>query len=273
MAPRQVVLLIRRELDASLRARWFYVYSGAFLTAGLLLATFGLQNTMVYGYRGFVKAFAGLVHLALLVVPLMALFPAASSVADERESGALEFVLSQPTSFADVFVGKWGGLVVALLLSLTIGFGGAGALAVLRGVPLGLILALYGFVLLLALCFISLGLCFSTVVATRTRALTLGFLSWLLLVALGTLGIIVAFIRWGLPEQVLSVWTVVNPIEAFRVAVISVLDADLSLLGPVGGDVVARFGRAGTIALMASSLAVWSIAPGLLALRLARHKG
>lgn len=272
MAARQIGLLMKRELDASLRSRWFFVYSAAFLVGGLLLATFGLQNTMVYGYRGFAKAFAGLVHLALLFVPLMALFPAASAIAEERESGALEFVLSQPTSFADVFIGKWSGLILALLLSLTIGFGGAGALAVLRGVPLGLILALYGFVLLLALCFISLGLCFSAVSATRARALTLGFLTWLLLVALGTLGIIVAFIRWGLPESVLSFWTIVNPVEAFRVAVISVLDADLSLLGPVGADVVVRFGRVGTIALMVASLSIWSIAPGGVGLWLFRHK-
>jgi Cu-processing system permease protein len=232
MVSRQIGLLMRRELDASLRARWFYVYSAAFLVGGLLLATFGLQNTLVYGYRGFAKAFAGLVHLALLFVP-----------------------------------------VLALLLSLTIGFGGAGALAVVRGVPVSLILALYGFVLLLALCFISLGLCFSVAAATRARALTFGFITWLLLVALGTLGIIVAFIRWGLPEQILSVWTVVNPVEAFRVAVISILDADLSLLGPAGGQVVARFGRAGTMALMVVSLATWSIVPGWLGLWLFRRRG
>ena len=273
MVSRQVGLLMRRELEASLRARWFYVYSAAFLAGGLLLATFGLQNTMVYGYRGFAKGFAGLVHLALLFVPLMALFPAASAVAEERESGALDFVLAQPISFSDVFVGKWSGLVLAVLLSLTIGFGGAGALAVVRGVPASLILALYGFVLLLALCFISMGLCFSVVAATRARAFALGFVSWLLLLALGTLGIIVAFIRWGLPEQVLSLWTVVNPVEAFRVAVIAVLDADLSLLGPLGSEVVARFGRAGTIAVMAVSLAAWSIAPGWVGLWLFKRIG
>jgi ABC-2 type transport system permease protein len=264
-------LLVRRELNASLHARWFYVYSAAFLVGGLLLATFGLQNTMVYGYRGFAKAFAGLVHLALLFVPLMALFPAAAAVAEERESGVLEFVLAQPTSFTEVFLGKWGGLVLALLLSLTIGLGTAGAIAVLQGVPLGLIFTLYGFVLLLALCFISLGLCFSVAAKSRARALTFGFITWLLLIALGTLGIIVAFIRWGLPEQMLAVWAVANPVEAFRLGVISVLDADLSLLGPVGGEIIAKFGSAGTLAMTAASLTVWGIAPGLLGLWLFRR--
>lgn len=272
MMSRQIGLLMRRELEASLRARWFYLYSATFLAGGLLLATFGLQNMMVYGYRGFAKGFAGLVHLALLFVPLMALFPAASAVAEERESGALEFILAQPIRFSDVFLGKWGGLALALLLSLSIGFGGAGALAVLRGVPASLILALYGFVLLLSLCFLSLGLCFSVLAATRARALTFGFLTWLGLVAFGTLGIIVAFIRWGLPEQVLSVWTIVNPVEAFRVGVISLLDADLSLLGPVGGEIVARFGHTGTIALIVGSLVVWSLVPGWLGLWMFRRR-
>ncbi|UCF19952.1 MAG: ABC transporter permease subunit [Gemmatimonadota bacterium] len=264
-------LLVRRELYASLSARWFYVYSAAFLLGGLLLATFGLQNTVVYGYRGFAKAFAGLVHLALLFVPLMALFPAAASVAEERESGALEYILAQPTSYAEVFAGKWGGLVLALALSLTFGFGAAGAVAAVRGVPPGLILTLYGFVLLLALCFISLGLCFSVAAQTRARALTLGFVAWLLLVALGTLGIIVAFIRWGAPEQLLAIWTFVNPVEAFRIGVIGVLDADLSLLGPVGSRIIERLGSGGATGLAAFSLAAWSLGPGLLGLWLFRR--
>jgi hypothetical protein len=116
-----------------------------------------------------------------------------------------------------------------------------------------------------------LGLCFSVAAKSRARALTFGFITWLLLIALGTLGIIVAFIRWGLPEQMLAVWAVANPVEAFRLGVISVLDADLSLLGPVGGEIIAKFGSAGTLAMTAASLTVWGIAPGLLGLWLFRR--
>ncbi len=263
-------LFVKRELAGSLHARWFLVYSVVFLSGGLLLATFGMNDTIVYGYRGFAKAFAGLVHLALLVVPLMALFPAATVIVEDRESGVLEYILAQPVAAREVYVGKWGGIAAAVLLSLTVGFGAAGAVAVLRGVPPGLLAILFGFVLLLSLCFVAVGLCLSTVAATRARAITYGIMAWFTLVALGTLGIMVFFIRWGIPEQVLVSWSFINPIESFRVGVVSALDPDLSLLGPVGVSIVERLGNAGTIALAAGTLLMWAIIPGIVGLKLFR---
>ena len=124
-------MFAKRELAGSLHTRWFLVYSAVFLAGGLLLATFGIGSTVVYGYRGFAKSFAGLVHLALVFVPLMALFPAAATIAEERESGVLEYILAQPVTFVEVYLGKWAGISIAVVLSLTVGFGAAGAVAVL----------------------------------------------------------------------------------------------------------------------------------------------
>ncbi len=269
----RTALFIQRELTGSLRARWFLAYSAVFLAGGLLLATFGLGDVTVYGYRGFAKAFTGLVHMALLFVPLMALFPAAAAIAEDRESGALEYVLAQPVTFGEVFAGKLCGVSLAVLLSMTVGFGAAGAVAVLRGVPPGLVITLYAFVVLLALVFVALGICFSTVTGSRSRAMTFGIIVWLVLVALGTLGVMVAFVRWGLPEQLLVTWSFLNPVESFRMGVVSALDADLSLLGPVGAKIVERFGDGGTMALAALSLLGWVTVPGLAGWALFRRRG
>lgn len=261
-------LFAKRELAGSLHARWFLVYSAVFLAGGLLLATFGIGSTVVYGYRGFAKAFAGLVHLALVFVPLMALFPAAATIAEERESGVLEYILAQPVTFAEVYVGKWAGISIAVLLSLTVGFGAAGAVAVLRGVPPGLIALLYAFVLLLSLSFVALGLLFSTLAKSRARAITFGIVIWFVFLALGTLGVIVAFVRWGVPEQMLVAWSFINPIEAFRIGVVSSLDPDLSLLGPVGTSIVERLGSRGTTGLALLMLLLWTVVPGAVGLAL-----
>jgi len=264
----RTTLFLRRELAGSLHARWFLVYSAVFLVGGLLLATFGIGNTVVYGYRGFAKAFAGLVHLALMFVPLMALFPAAAAVAEERENGVLEYIVAQPVTFSEVYIGKWAGLSMAVLLSLSVGFGVAGAVAVLRGVPPGLIVTLYTFVLLLASCFVAVGLCFSTLAKSRARAVTLGIVVWFIFLALGTLGVIVAFVRWGVPEQVLLVWSFLNPIEAFRIGVVSSLDPDLSLLGPIGTSILETLGSRGTVGLALLMLVLWTLLPGVVGLAL-----
>jgi ABC-2 type transport system permease protein len=260
--------LVRRELAASVRTRWFLVDAAAFLLGGLLLAGFGLQESVVYGYRGFAKAIAGLVHLALLFVPLMALVPAVSSIAEDRENGTLEFILAQPVTFAQVFTGKWVGVALAVWLALTAGWGAASAVALLRGVPLGVVVGAYAFVGLLAMAFVALGMTLSAWAPSRARAMTLGLLAWLAFVALGTLGVLAAFVRWGWPAGVLVAWSFANPVEAFRLAVVTVLDPDVSLLGPVGARIVAAWGAVGTVAAASASLLAWTAGGYLLGLRL-----
>jgi len=255
---RGLSLWIRRELGLALEARWFAANLFIFLGGGLLLVLFGAGDAIL-GYRGFAKAFVGLVHLALLFVPLMALIPATAVLAGDRDSGTLEYFLAQPVSAGQIYFGKLVGVATALLLSLVVGFGVAGAIAVLRGVSPGLVAALFGYVVLLALVFVAIGLAVSATASSRARATTVGLVSWLVLVVFGTLGLILAFVRAGVPEIVLTAWSFINPVEAFRLGVLCALDPDLSLLGPVGAAVIQRFGTAGTAALAAVSLGGWSI--------------
>lgn len=271
MMPRQLGLFIERELGVSLRARWFVAYSLVFLGGGLLLSGFGLSDSMVYGYRGFAKAMAGLVHVSLLVVPVMVLIPAVAALADDRETGALEYLLAQPVTFGEVYWGKWIGSAAAIVLSVVIGFGASATVAALRGVPPGILGVLLLYIVLMTLVFVAIGFLLAAITGSRARATTLGIITWLFLVLLGTLGIMASFVRWGLPEQLLVTWSIVNPIEVFRLGVISLLDPDLSLLGPVGAAVVARFGAGGTAILAAVVLAVWSVVPGVVGWWIFKH--
>ena len=255
-------LWVAREIAGAVRARWFALYATVFLAGGLLLAILGASGSSIAGYRGFARGFAGLIHVTLLFVPLMALIPATATIVEDRESGVLEYFLAQPVTFGEVYLGKWAGMSIAILLALSIGFAIAGGVAVLRGVPVAWVLALYAFVALLTLAFVALGLCYSTIAGTRARATTAGIVTWLVLVTIGSLGLIVAFVRLGTPPAVLIGWTFANPVEAFRMAVLATLDPDLTLLGPVGVTILERFGAAGTKAMAVASLACWILAPG-----------
>ncbi len=254
-------LFVRRELAEALRARWFLAYSAIFLVGGVLLIGLGARDTMLSGYRGYARALVGLVHFAVLFVPLMALFPAAASIAEERENGTLEYLLAQPVTRGEVFVGKWTGVALAVVASITAGYLLAGGLAVLRGVPLRFVLVSYGYLLLLALAFVSLGLGLSAVSETRARAITVGLLGWLALIALGSLGAVAAFVRWGMPAEILVGWTFVNPVEAFRLGMVGLMDPDLGLLGPVGASIAARAGAAPVLWGAAASLTLWTAVP------------
>jgi ABC-type transport system involved in multi-copper enzyme maturation permease subunit len=257
--------LVRRELGESLRSRWFMLYSGIFLLGALALTLFGLSGSEIYGYRGLAKVMAGLVHLALLFVPLMALFPATAAIAGERELGSLEYLVSQPISFGELFLGKWLGVSLAVWLSLLIGFGFAGAVAAFAGTPWQPIALLLALTFLLAEAFVAIGLLCSILARTRTRATSAGLMIWIVAIGLGTLGIMGAMLRWGLPRFVLSAWAFANPVEAFRLGVIASLDRDGSLLGPVGSAWMDSLGPAGVIALCFACLLLWTLLPTALA--------
>jgi ABC-2 type transport system permease protein len=242
-----------------LRSRWFVIYSAVFLVGALALTTYGLSGSEIYGYRGLAKVMAGLVHLALLFVPLMALFPATAAIAGERELGSLEYLVSQPLSFGELFWGKWLGVSLAVWLSLLIGFGVAGAVAVVGGTPWQLVALLLSLTLLLAEAFVAIGILCSIVARSRARATSAGIVVWIVAIGLGTLGIMGATLRWGLPRFVLTFWAFFNPVEAFRLGVIASLDRDGSLLGPVGSAWIASLGSGGVIALCFLLLLLWTL--------------
>ncbi len=250
--------LVRRELSDAVRRYWFLVNAGAFALAGLLLMVFGESQSVLVGSRGFARALAGLMQLALVFVPLMALVPAVVAIAGEREAGTLDYLLAQPVTRGRVFVDKWIGVSTAVVLSVFVGLAFTAAAAAFKGVPPGPIAALLGCTVLLAVAFVSIGLWISAITASRTKATSLGLTVWLALVGLGSLGVMSAFVKWGLPPAVLETWSLVNPVEAYRLAAVVALDPEAGVLGPVGQALLERLGPGGVIGAAIGSLTAWS---------------
>ncbi len=250
-------LLRRWELRDALRSYWFLVNAILFLAGGFLLVFFGTESS-VLGYRGFGRALAALVQLALFLVPLMALFPSTASIAGDRDLGTLDFVLAQPITRSELYRGRWMGVAVALSLSTLIAFGATGLLAALRGVPTSLVGGLLGLTLLLGVAFVSVGLWISAASRTRTRATSVGLAVWLVLVALGSLGLMTAFARWGVPGWTLQAWSLANPVEAYRLAALELLGAERELMGAAGAALTDRLGGAGLVGVACGSLLIWT---------------
>lgn len=257
-------VLVRRELRDAVRRYWFLVNTGVFAIAGLLLMLFGQPDAMLLGARGHARMLGGLMQLAMVFVPLMALIPAVVAIAAEREEGTLDYLLAQPVTRTEVYFGKWAGVCGAAALSVLAGFGLMGVVAAWRGVPAAPVGALLACTLLLVLVFVSLGLGLSSRTASPTRATSLGLTLWIALTGLGSLGVMSAFVQWGIPARALQAWSIVNPVEAYRMAGILIVDPATTALGPVGESLLDSVGRTGVIGLAAVSLVAWaSIALGL----------
>jgi ABC-type transport system involved in multi-copper enzyme maturation permease subunit len=250
--------LVRRELRDAIRRWWFLVNAGVFTLAGILFVLFGQNDALLLGQRGYARTLAGLMQLGLVFVPLMALVPAVAAIAGEREAGTLDYLLAQPVTRGGVYRAKWAGITMAVSLSVIAGLSVTAAIATSRGVAGGPTAALVACTALLAAAFVSLGMWISALTASRTRATTFGLSLWLALLGLGSLGVMSAFVRWGSPAWVLQAWSLANPVEAYRMATLAILDPDVQLLGPVGASLVAALGRGGLIGASVASLGAWT---------------
>ena len=250
--------LVRREIRDAVRQYWFVANAGAFVVAGVLFMMFGHGESMVLGSRGYTRALAGLAQLALVFVPLMALMPAVAAIAGERATGTLDYLLAQPLTRGEVFAGKWIGIAAPAIGSVVAGLALTAAVAAARGVPTAPIAALIGCTVLLASAFVSVGLWVSTWASTPGRATSVGLTIWLTLLGLGSLGVMSAFVQWGLPAELLQAWALIDPIEAYRLATIVILDPGAAVLGPVGDSLLETLGRTGFVAVAIGSLAAWS---------------
>ncbi len=264
----------RREFRDAAASRWFLLYTLAFTVLAVAVSFMSLSGSGTHGFAGFGRTTAGLLNLIMLIVPLMALTAGAGSIAGERERGTLLYLLAQPVSRTQVLLGKYLGLAAALVCSLCVGFGvSAGVLAWRAGgVGLGAYIMLVGFTALLALAMLSIGVLVS--VASRRSAVATGvaMFAWLVLVFLSDLGLMAGTLLFKLRVQEVFGLAILNPLQAFKMAVIVNMNASLDVLGPVGSYASLTFGSS-LVWLLAAVMIVWTLVPLSIAVVLFARKG
>ncbi len=175
--------------------------------------------------------------------------------------GTLLYMLAQPISRTELLLGKFLGLTAALCASLCVGFGvsaiplawkagGIGAASYLGLVVLSCVLA----VVMLAL-----GFLISVVSRKGGVALGLGLFAWLTLVFLSDLGLMAGTLVFQLRVEELFALAILNPLQAFKMAVIVDLNTTLDVLGPAGIYAMQTFGES-LRWLLLGVLALWGFA-------------
>ena len=259
---RIVKAIARKELNAAVNSRWFWLWALAFAGLAALLTSVALPDSSVDGYVGFGRTAASLVSLVQIIVPIMGLTLGALSIAGQRETGALRFLLSHPITRTETFVGTYLGLAAALAVTTFGGFGLAGLVAIARGVPAttASFVWIAGLSWLLAIAMLGVGMLVSTVAKTSAAALGGAVFLWLILVFLGDLGLMGTAVATRMPVGVLFSAALLNPTEAFRLAALSSLAGSLDVLGPAGRFAVDQLGDS-LLLVLALGLALWAVVP------------
>jgi Cu-processing system permease protein len=258
--------LAQKEMRDALRNRWFLLYTLAFVGLSLAFSYMALAGAGIAGFAGFGRTAASLINLVLLIVPLMALTIGAQSLAGEQERSTLAYLLAQPVTRLEVFLGKYLGLLLSLLASLALGFGIAGVVMALNGgagSPLAYI-RLVGQTFLLSLTMLSVGFLISALSRRASVAIGIGLFLWLAFVFLGDLGLMGTALAFKLPIEQLFLLALANPLQVFKMASILDINATLDILGPAGIFAMQEFGRRLRFVFL-GVMALWIVVPALLA--------
>ena len=262
---RTVGHIMRYELLMNIRSKWVLGFSIGFALLALGISYFGMA---LIGYtvefQDFYRTVASLLNMVIYLIPVVALVMGVNSMCVERSS--FDMLLAQPVSRSQVFLGKIGGLFVAMFVTTTIGLGAPGIVIALQSGYDGIWKYLIFVVLCLAMAtmFISLSTLVSVLVRGRTRALVITLLLWVFFVLFYDL-IVFSISYYVVNERYLRTMLyfslLVNPIDIIRVLTLMIIGGEAAL-GPAGAGLIRQFGGVWSgISLSAALILVWNVAP------------
>lgn len=263
--------LFRLELADALRSRWIVFTAAVY---GVVFAAFvwlGLRESTVLGFTGLSRVVLNVANAVVIAVPLVALVASSQAIVRARTSGFFELVLSQPCRRQDWFVAVVGSRTIVVLGPLFVLFAGtliAGAILGGDELLAPLVLRSLAVIAGLGWAFLGVGLLASSMAKTPERATVYALVAWVVGAALHDFALIGALLRFRLPPEVVFVLAGLNPVEAARVALLTGVDPELGVLGPVGFWIANSFGSGATLAVGVG----WPVLLGTLCMAIATRR-
>ncbi len=190
MSVKQLLLVARRELRGFFDQPTAYVLAVAFLGLGLYLAFRSLYAMSVASLRPF---FDLMPWLLVVFVPAVAM----KSLAEERRSRTLEWLVAQPLSEIEIvlgkFLGNWLFVMIALAGTLPMAIG----VLVVSEADVGIMVAQYFGAALLIAQMVAIGVWASSMTRNQITAFILGAFICFALVLIGT-----PIVQIGLPPTI-----------------------------------------------------------------------
>lgn len=230
--------LLRLELSEALRSRWVAFTASIYALVFAAFVWLGLRESAVLGFTGISRAVLNLANAIVLAVPLVALIATSQCVVRARQSGFFELMLSQPVRRSD-----WLLSIVASRVAVVLGPLAALFACTLIVGPLldpndaalwPIVLRSLSVTAALAWAFLGTGLWISSAARSAERATILSLVVWLTASAFHDFALVGALLEFRLPPAVVFALAAINPAETTRIAILSGVDPELSVLGPIG---------------------------------------
>lgn len=238
-----VITIAKKEFMDNLRNSWIII-----LTVLFIILTLVISFVSGGGSLGDIEiTVVGLLAIASLLIPIVAIMLGYDTISGEAESGALLVVQSYPVSREEVYFGKFLGLGSVLAVSVLLGFGISGMVisAAVGGTNAGGFLMFIFLTILLGLIYLSLSICFSAILKRRSTSLYagVGLFFWSMIIGsviigiyLGTGGSFAGLTTGGLPDWLWSSTMVLSPMDLHQTA--AMLGFDLKVADVSGFSIM-----------------------------------
>ena len=275
MSTKAFVMILRKEFKDSIKSKWLIAFAVTFffLALGVPYILLGGGGFLPSDYPGMVVG--TLVNLAVPLVPLVSLAMSSTTIAGERETGTIEYLLSQPATKMEVFAAKYVGLVISLTLAMLIGYGAA-ELMVYSSNPVFIVQFLFalGYSAMLSASAVALGFIVTVSVKGRAAAIGTGLFIWFIIVVIydvGFLGVIAVILDLS---DFLVPLVIANPVETTRMlAFMQMADSPLrGELGPQASFLIREYGSIVVSQMLTLVLLTWIIVPLVIAYAIFRRQ-
>ena len=232
---KNLLLISYLDLKESIRAKWFIIYS---LVFGGLIALFfiaGVTESQVMGFSGLSRLLLMYIQVTIIILPIFILITTVRSISGDRDEHILEYMLSFPISLKQYYWGKILGRFVTVYLPVLFAMVIAIAYGVFKGasIPWGIFILYTGLLFALSSSFLGIAFFVSSVVKSSEVSLGIAFFIWIFLLAFIDIALISLMMQNRMNEELIIAIALINPMETFRVAAISLFDPELTVMGPV----------------------------------------
>jgi len=232
---KNLLLIAYLDLKESIRANWFIVYSVVF---GGLIALFfiaGITESQVMGFSGLSRLLLMYIQVTIVILPIFILITTVRSISGDRDSHILEYMLSFPISLKQYYWGKVFGRFITVFLPVFMAMVFAILYGVFKGadVPWSIFFLYTGLLFAMSSAFLGIAFFVSSIVKSSEMALGISFFVWIFLLAFIDIALISLMMQERMSTGLIIGIALVNPMEIFRVAAISLFDPELTVMGPV----------------------------------------
>ena len=243
----------------TIRAKWLILFSIIFFLLAIDIPDLVANQTHILPQQYLASFLSILVAIAFPIIPLLSLPMSATSIVDDREMGTLQYILSNPISKSEFFLGRAAGLLLSTTFALVAGFGGAAVFSYTTDISqYSGITFLIVYAILLNMSMVGLGFVISNFSKRKVTALAFAIFAWLMFTVLSSVDslAIVLNLEFGVYPALSLIF--LDPVEMARILAVVGLGFSDSQWGSLGLLAYDVFGTSMQTILLAG-LGIWIV--------------